>query len=71
MDAHITTPYLGWKDFCQLFSCGRSKALLLMHAVGVIYVGRTAFVPTEALNRYLAEHGSIDPRWPKRTGSRR
>lgn len=59
-----TKPFLGWRDFAELFSCGRSKALLLMHEVGVVYIGHAVFVPASKLDDYLAEHGSIDITWP-------
>ena len=55
-----TKPFLGWQDFARLFECGRSKALLLMHEVGVVYIGHAVFVPAGKLDDYLAEHGSID-----------
>lgn len=57
-------PYLSWQDFAQMFSCGRSKALLLMHEVGVIYIGHAVFVRAGDLDDYLAQHGSIDITWP-------
>ena len=57
-------PYLGWRDFAQLFDCGRSKALLLMHEVGVIYIGHEVFVRAGDLEKHLEEHGSIDITWP-------
>lgn len=59
-----TKPFLGWQDFAVLFGCGRSKALLLMHEVGVVYIGHAVFVPADKLDDYLAEHGSIDITWP-------
>ena len=58
-------PYLEWKDFAELFDCGRSKALLLMHEVGVVHIGHVAFVRASDLEAYLDEHGSIDITWPK------
>lgn len=64
-DANINAkPYLGWRDFAQLFGCGRSKALLLMHAVGVVYIGHEVFVRKADLDKHLEEHGSIDITWP-------
>ena len=54
-----------------MFNCGRSKALLLMHQVGVVYIGRAAFVRAEDLDNYLAEHGSIDITWPKSSSRRK
>lgn len=58
-------PYLGWKDVAGLFDCGRSKALLLMHEVGVVHIGHAPFVRASDLEAYLDEHGSIDITWPK------
>ena len=60
----LAKPYLGWQDFARLFDCGRSKALLLMHEVGVVYIGHAVFVRANDLDAYLAEHGSIDITWP-------
>jgi hypothetical protein len=61
----ITKPFLGWQDFAEMFNCGRSKALLLMHEVGVIHVGHAVFVRAEDLDAYIEEHGSIDIAWPQ------
>lgn len=61
----LSKPFLGWRDFTELFGCGRSKALLLMHAIGVVYIGNSVFVRAEDLDNYLQEHGSIDITWPK------
>ena len=66
---NIVKPYLGWRDFCEMFGCGRSKAYLLMHEVGVVYVGHVAFVRTVDLDAHLDENGSIDIKWPKRKGA--
>lgn len=60
----LAKPFLGWQDFARLFDCGRSKALLLMHEVGVVYIGHAVFVRANDLDDYLAEHGSIDITWP-------
>lgn len=60
----LAKPFLGWQDFARLFNCGRSKALLLMHEVGVVYIGHAVFVRANDLGAYLAEHGSIDITWP-------
>ena len=57
--------FLGWKDIAEMFQCGRSKALLLMHKVGVVYIGHAVFVRSSELEAYLDEHGSIDITWPK------
>ena len=64
-------PYLGWRDFTELFNCGRSKALLLMHEVGVVYIGYAVFVRAADLDAYLDEHGSIDITWPKSAARRK
>ena len=64
-------PYLGWEDFAEMFSCKRSKALLLMHEVGVIYIGHAVFVRASDLDAYLNEHGSIDITWPKSAARRK
>lgn len=60
----LAKPFLGWQDFARLFDCGRSKALLLMHEVGVVYIGHAVFVRANDLDACLAEHGSIDITWP-------
>ena len=64
-------PYLGWEDFAEMFQCRRSKALLLMHQVGVVYIGRAVFVRASDLDAYLDEHGSIDITWPKSAARRK
>lgn len=61
----LAKPFLSWKDFSKIFGCGRSKALLLMQEVGVVYIGHAAFVRADDLDAYLDEHGSIDITWPK------
>jgi len=58
--------FLSWRDFCDLFGCGRSKALLLMREVGVVYIGKTAFVRADVLEEYLQKHGEIATTWPKK-----
>ena len=58
-------PYLGWPDISELFDCGRSKALLIMHKVGVVHVGRSVFVRAADLEAYINERGNIDIAWPK------
>lgn len=63
-------PYLNWRDFAELFNCGRSKALLLMQEVGVIHIGRSTFVKASALEEFLDENGAIDAKWPSRTQRR-
>lgn len=64
-------PFLGWRDFAEMFGCGRSKALLLMHEVSVIHVGHAVFVRAENLDAYLKEKGSIDITWPKGAARRK
>jgi hypothetical protein len=39
---------------------------LLMRQIGVVHVGRSAFVRRDALEEYLAKHGGIEVRWPVR-----
>ena len=58
-------PFLNWRDFAEIFSCGRSKAQHLMQEVGVVYIGHAAFVRADDLDAYLNEHGSIEISWPK------
>ena len=59
----IAKPFLGWQDFAEMFNCGRSKALLLMHEVGVIHIGHAVFVRAEdeALPNALFEFGEPLP----------
>lgn len=64
-------PYLGWEDFAEMFQCKRSKALLLMHQVGVVHIGHAVFVRTSDLDAYLDEHGGIDITWPKSAARRK
>lgn len=58
--------FLSWRDIAMKFGCGRSKALLLMNRVGVVYVGKTAFVKSEALDAHLERYGEIVIDWPKK-----
>ena len=67
----MAKPFLGWQDFAEMFNCGRSKALLLMHEVGVIHIGHAVFVRAEDLDAYLEEHGCIDITWPKSASRRK
>lgn len=64
-------PFLGWHDVARIFDCGRSKALLIMHEVGVVYIGHAAFVRASDLDDYLAQHGSIDIAWPASASRRK
>lgn len=58
--------YLDWNDICSLFGCGRSKAMLIMHAIGVVYIGSHAFITTDDLEEHLRLHGGINITWPRR-----
>jgi hypothetical protein len=54
-------------DVERLLHCSRSKARLLIHEVGPHYAGRTPFVTTDDIERYLTAHdGRIVVHWPKR-----
>lgn len=64
-------PYLGWEDFAEMLQCRRSKALLLMHQVGVVHIGRAVFARASDLDAYLDEHDSIDITWPKSAARRK
>lgn len=64
-------PFLGWRDIADLFDCGRSKALLLMHEVGVVYIGHEVFVRASDLEEHLASYGSIDIAWPTSAARRK
>lgn len=58
------SPYLSWQQVAQLFSCGRNKALRIIHQCGCIYVGRTPLLPIENLKRHLAANdGEIKIDW--------
>ena len=54
MDLNTQSPYIKEQDVRKLFGCGRSKALLIMHAVGTVKVGRTSYVRASDLDRYLS-----------------
>ncbi|WP_140396487.1 hypothetical protein [Gordonibacter sp. An230] len=60
------TRKLRWQDIAQMFSCGRSKALLIVHQMRATYVGRTPFVDEDELEAFIREHGEIKLAWPKR-----
>lgn len=66
----IKKPYLNWHDFAKLFDCRRNKAMLLMHEVGVLYIGSEAFVETEKLKQHLDQHGEIRIKWPRRKAAK-
>jgi hypothetical protein len=55
--------YLSWKDIATKFQCGRNKALLVMHAVGPVYVGNRMFVRSSDVDRKLREDGEIRISW--------
>ena len=51
----IAKPFLGWQDFAEMFNCGRSKALLLMHGgavAGLVYL-LLRVVRTRANRRFV------------------
>lgn len=64
-------PYWNWQDIAEMFHCGRSKAMLIMHAVGVIHIGHQAFVRASDLEEHIAEHGAIDIKWPQSAARRK
>lgn len=55
--------YLGWRDVASMFGCGRNKAMLVMHAIGPIYVGNRMYVRSSDLERKLGEEGEIRVCW--------
>lgn len=67
----ITKPYLGVEDIRELFGCGRSKALLLMHEVGVFYVGHVVYVKSSDVINHIAEKGGIKITWQKRSNRKK
>lgn len=58
--------YLNWHAVAEKFSCGRSKAMLLMHEVGIVYIGSEAFIKATDLDEHLAKYGEIKTKWPKK-----
>ena len=65
LSAH--SPFIKEADVRGLFGCGRSKALLIMHEVGTVKVGRTSYIKVGDLEKYLSEHGGrIRLHWPRR-----
>lgn len=64
--SEVNKPYLNWHDIAKLFNCRRSKAMLLMHEVGVVYIGSEAFVEAEKLKHHLDQNGEIRISWPRR-----
>lgn len=61
-----TKPFMRWEDIAGVCHCGRSKALLIIHRIGPVYIGRTPFVRTEDFAAYIAEHGGVALEWPPR-----
>lgn len=55
--------YLDWRAVADMFRCGRSKAMLIIHAVGPVYVGHRVYVRASDLNSKIAEDGEIKVRW--------
>ena len=51
---------LRWQDIQKMFApCGRSKAMRILHQVGVTHrVGRIPYVHAAALRQYLIEHNN-------------
>lgn len=58
--------YLQWPDVSRKLGCGRSKAILIIHEIGPVYIGRTACIREEDLDRHIAEHGGVKVKWPRR-----
>jgi hypothetical protein len=55
---------LRWQEIASMYRCGRSKALLILHHVGVRYVGRTPYISSQQLEAHIREHGGISVSWP-------
>lgn len=58
--------YLDWRGVSDVCLCGRSKAMLIIYAVGPVRIGRTVCVRADALERHIEEHGGVDVVWPPR-----
>ena len=52
----------------EMLGCGRSKAYLVMHAVGVVYIGARAYIRLTDLMAKLDTEGEIPVKWPERRG---
>jgi hypothetical protein len=61
--SYPTKRYLDWHDISSMFNCGRNKAILIMHKVGAVHVGKNLFVENYKVDEYLAKNGSIDIKW--------
>lgn len=62
----LSHPFLDWNDIANIFNCGKSKAMLIMHSIGVIYIGSKAYIRSEDLENHLAKHGEIAITWPRK-----
>ena len=60
----LSKNFLKWRDVAELFSCGKSKAMLIMNEIGPIHIGQVSFVRNSDLEDYIAEHGEIRVTWP-------
>jgi len=67
----INKPFLGVEDVRGLFGCGRSKALLLMHEVGVFYVGHVVYIKSGDLIDHITERGGIEVSWGRGSSRRK
>ncbi len=65
-EARLKRVFMNWRDVSDVCLCGRSKAMLIIHEVGPVRIGRTVCVRADALERYIEEHGGIDIAWPPR-----
>lgn len=65
-DQLLDRPFLGWGDIANIFHCGKSKAMLIMHSIGVIYIGSKAYIRSDDLKDHLAEYGEISITWPRK-----
>ena len=63
--------YLTWSDIAAMYKCGRSKARLIMDAIGVVYVGKVPYVRASDLDCLLEEKGEIKVKWPQRSSNRK
>lgn len=58
--------YLNWQEVADKFKCRKSKAMLLMHEIGVVYIGSEALVKAKDIEDHLSKYGEIKIRWPKK-----
>lgn len=65
-DQLIDQPFLDWQNVAEIFHCGKSKAMLIMHSIGVVYIGSKAYIRSDDLKGHLAEHGEISITWPRK-----